>query len=216
MGYVAATVFPGEPCIGGNWRDPRGNQRNCRAFGEFPVLATNADDSVIRGPTVQSSYESTAPRAQTLAIATPACVSNTPPRKRLDRKSRKPPSAGEIPANTGVLISASWGPRPQRIGYSRKRVNSTLAHGLYVCFSIGAANAYNDAEIPVKSPHCWGYPEGLQPFNLNAGISVAGSWAPPASRYRVAAEHQRNKGGFLATERMGFGPAERAQSKARP
>ena len=130
LGICSCHGFSWRALHWGNWRDTRGNQRNCRAFDGFPVLAMNTDDSVIRGPTVQSSYDSTAPRAQTLAIATPACVPNTPPRRRLDCRSGKPPSAGEIPANTGVLISASLGPRPQRIGYSRKRVNSTLAHGL--------------------------------------------------------------------------------------
>ena len=82
--------------------------------------------------------------------------------------------------------------------------------------NLGPVAARKDAGIPVKYPQCWGYPEWLHPFNLHAYISVAGSWAPAASRCRVVAGHQRTNGGFLATKPMGIGRAERARAKARP
>ena len=77
-----------------------------------------------------------------------------------------------------------------------------------------AASACDDAGHSVKSPQYWGCPEALGRFILEACVSAAGSWAPAASRCRVAAGHQRTNGGFLATEPMAIGSAERAQARA--
>ena len=78
-----------------------------------------------------------------------------------------------------------------------------------------ARSSCEDAGNSVIYPQYWGYAEALGRFTLLACVGAAGRSATAASRCGVAAQHQRNKGGFLAIEPMGIGLAERAQGEAR-
>ena len=63
---------------------------------------------------------------------------------------------------------------------------------------------------------CGVYPEVFTHDKVARSGHAAGSWASEQSGCKVAAEHQRNRGGFLATEPTGIGLTESAQAKALP
>ena len=131
--------------------------------------------------------------------------------------SRKVARSGHAAArsNPGCIVPRAFGVFPTRaLGTALRRpTGGRTAAGRRWRRD---ASSCDDAGNPVKSPQCWRYPEGLQPFNLQACIRAAGSWASEQSGCKVAAEHQRNRGGFLATEPTGIGLTESAQAKALP
>ena len=67
----------------------------------------------------------------------------------------------------------------------------------------------------VNSPRWRRRGEALERFTRQARAVATGSGPPAASGRGVAAEHQRNEGGFLARDPIGIGVADGSQAPAR-